>query len=256
MSELPAAAVPNRRYLDPRWATAYPESRDLAVPYLWGTMGIAYRRDLVGRDLDSWLDLLRPAPTLRGRILMVADHFDLFAVALQALGFSMNSTDDTQIAAAADLLKAQRPAVLRYGALATDAHSELLTGQVAAAVTYNGDAAALRRHNAQVVYVIPREGGALWLDFLAIAAHAQHPALATAFLDFINRPEVAARNAQDLAYATANLAAERLLPAQMRHDPVIYPDAGTLRRCESYTRLPASATAARQQAYAALMHGD
>ncbi|WP_295392458.1 spermidine/putrescine ABC transporter substrate-binding protein [uncultured Thiodictyon sp.] len=256
ISPLDPAAIPNRRYLDPRWATAFPDSQDVAVPYLWGTMGIAYRRDLTGRDLDSWLDLLRPAPALRGRILMVADHFDLFAVALKALWFSMNSTDGAEIKAAADLLRAQRPAVLRYGSLTTDAHSELLTGRVAAAVTYNGDAAALRRRNAQVVYVIPREGGALWLDFLAIAAHARHPALAAAFLDFINRPAVAARNAQDLAYATANLAAERILPAQMRHNPLIYPDAATLGRCESYTQLPASAMAARLQAYAALMHGD
>jgi len=256
ISPLAPAAVPNRRFLDPRWAAAYPESQDTAVPYLWGTMGIAYRRDLVGCDLDSWMDLLRPAPPLRGRLLMVADHFDLFAVALKALGFSMNTTDGAQIQAAADLLRAQRPAVRRYGALAIDARSELLTGQVAAAVTYNGDAAALRRRNDQVVYVIPREGGALWLDFLAIAAQGAHPALAAAFLDFINRPEVAARNAADLSYATANLAAERLLPAQLTQDPLIYPDAATLARCESYIRLPAAAIGARQQAYTALVHGD
>jgi spermidine/putrescine transport system substrate-binding protein len=256
LKPLDPTAIPHRRHIDPRWEAAYPDSRDSGIPYLWGTMGIVYRRDLVGRDLDSWLDLLRPDPALRGRILMIADHFDLFAAALKALGFSMNTSDAAQIQAAADLLKAQRPAVFRYGALALDTHSELLTGQVAAAVSFNGDAAALIDRNAQVAYVVPREGGALWLDFLAVAARSAHPALAAAFLDFLNRPEIAARNARDLNYATPNLAAEHLLPPAFLQDPLVYPDPGTLARCESYARLPAPAVSARMRAYAALVHGD
>ncbi|MBV5276264.1 MAG: spermidine/putrescine ABC transporter substrate-binding protein [Lamprocystis purpurea] len=256
LEPLDPTAIPHRRHIDPRWDAAYPGSRDYGLPYLWGTMGIVYRRDLVGRELDSWLDLLNPAPALRGRILMIADHFDLFAVALKALGFSMNTSNTAQIQAAADLLKAQRPAVFRYGALALDARSELLTGQVAAAVSFNGDAAALIDRNDQVAYVVPREGGALWLDFLTVAARSAQPALAAAFLDFLNRPEIAARNARDLNYATPNLAAERLLPATFLQDPLVYPDPATFARCEFYARLPAPAVSARMRAYAALVHGD
>ncbi len=253
---LDPGAIRNRRHLDPRWDSAYPASRGYAVPYFWGTLGIVYRRDLTGRDLSSWMDLLRPNARLRGRILMVADALDLMGVALKALGYSMNSADPQELNAAADLLRDQHPAVRRYGALGVSEESEVLTGAVAAAVSYNGDGAALRGRNPQVAFAVPREGGALWVDYLAIAARARQPALAAAFIDFLNRPAIAADNARQLSYATPNRAAERLLPSAFLADPLIYPDPATLARCETYAPLSPEALAARFQAYAAIVHGD
>ena len=249
------AAMPNLAHLDPRWLPEQPAARNAAVPYVWGTLGIAYRRDLIGRELDAWMDLLRPTSDLVGRILMTSDSYDLIGMALKALGASMNSEDPAAIAAARDLLLAQQPAVHRYGALGVDASSELVSGEVVAGMTYNGDAAALMEHNTSIVYVVPREGGALWVDYLAVAATSTHKALANAFIDFLNRPEVAARNAQGIYYATPNRAAEALLPADFRADPLVYPDAETLTRCELYRRLSPAAQRTRVQATGQVVHG-
>jgi spermidine/putrescine transport system substrate-binding protein len=249
-------AVPNLVHLDPRWLPEGPIARGAAVPYVWGTLGIAWRRDLLGHDLDTWMDLLRPDADLRGRMLMSADSLDLVGMALKALGHSMNSADPEALAAARELLLAQAPAVRRYGALAVDETSELLSGEVAAAMTFNGDAAALMEHNEAVAYLVPQEGGALWVDYLAVAAASERKDLAAAFIDYMNRPEVAARNAQGIYYATPNRAAEALLPASFRADPLIYPDAQTLRRCEPYLRLSPEALRARVQTYGQVVHGD
>jgi spermidine/putrescine transport system substrate-binding protein len=255
IAPIDAAAIPNRRFVASRWEQAYPYSSGYAVPYLWGTLGIAYRRDLIGRDLDSWMDLLRPEEDLAGRMLMSADSLDLIGMALKALGHSMNSADPEALAAARDLLLRQKPAVYRYGALAVNAQSELLSGVVAAAMTYNGDAAALMEENDAVVYVVPKEGGALWVDYLAIAAKSGRKDLAATFIDYMNRPRVAARNAEALHYATPNAAAEALLPEGVRSDPLVYPDAPTLARCETYARLPPEALRRRVQAYASIVFG-
>lgn len=264
------AAAPNLTHLDPRWMPrrrehpGSPGSRGpekpgdtphAAVPYVWGTLGIAYRRDLIGQDMDSWMDLLRPAPELRGRILMSGDSLDLVGMALKALGHSMNSGDPGALAQASELLLAQQPAVRRYGALGVDEDSELLRGEVVAAMTYNGDAAALMEHNPAVIYLVPREGGALWVDYLAVAAASTRKALGIAFIDYMNRPEVAARNAQGIYYATPNRAAEALLPESYLADPLVYPDAETLERCEVYQPLAPEALRARVQAYSRIVHG-
>lgn len=246
--------IPNRVHLDPRWLPDGP-ARHAAVPYVWGTLGIAYRRDLLGGDLRSWMDLLRPRPDLDGRMLMAADSLDLLGMALKALGHSMNSEDPAALKAAGELLLAQAPAVRRYGALGLGKDSELLTGAVAAAMTYNGDAAALMEHNPGVAYVVPQEGGALWVDYLAVAAASERKALARAFIDYLHRPEVAARNAQAIHYATPNRAAEALLPASFRGDPLVYPDAATLSRCEPYRALSPGSLRARVQIYAQVVHG-
>ena len=255
IAPIDSAAIPNRRFVASRWERAYSHSAGYAVPYLWGTLGIAYRRDLIGRDLDSWMDLLRPRADLVGRILMSADSLDLIGVTLKALGHSMNNVDPDALAAARDLLLSQKPAVHRYGALAVNDHSELLSGDVVAAMTYNGDAASLMEENDAVVYVVPKEGGALWVDYLAIAAKSRRKELAAAFINYMNRPQVAARNAEALHYATPNAGAEALLPEAFRTDPLVYPDARTLSRCETYARLPPAALRKRVQAYASIVFG-
>jgi spermidine/putrescine transport system substrate-binding protein len=255
IAPIDAATAPNLAHIAPRWLPAGAAGRAAAVPYVWGTLGIAYRRDLLGRELDSWMDLLRPEPDLAGRILMSSDSLDLVGMVLKALGHSMNSTDPQALAAARDLLLEQAPAVHRYGALAVDEGSELLGPDVVAGMTFNGDAAALMEHNTSVVYVVPREGGALWVDFLAVAAASEQKALATAFIDYLNRPEVAARNAQGIYYATPNRAAEALLPAAFRADPLVYPDADTLARCEPYRRLTPEAQRTRAQIVSQVVDG-
>jgi spermidine/putrescine transport system substrate-binding protein len=249
------ASAPNLAHVDPRWLPEPATGPLAAVPYVWGTLGIVFRRDLTGRDLTSWMDLLRPSGALRGRILMSADSLDLVGMALVALGHSMNSDDPVALAEATELLLAQRPAVHRYGALGVGEDSELLTGAVAAAMSYNGDVATLMAHNPTVTYLVPREGGALWVDYLAVAAASRHKALAGAFIDYMNRPEVAARNAQGISYATTNRAAEALLPEDFRADPLVYPDAATLARCEPYRRLAPESQRARVQAYSRVVHG-
>jgi len=252
---LDSASMPNLIHVDPRWDAAYPQSQGWAVPYFWGTLGIAYRADLTGGPLTAWSDLFQPAPALAGRILMVDDTFDLVGMALKAAGHSMNSTDPAQLAEAEAMLRAQRPAVRHYGSMSVEEGADLLSGDIVAAMTYNGDAAMVQEYNDAVVYTVPKEGGALWVDYLAIAAHAREPELSAAFIDFLNRPDIAARNARYLHYATPNRAAEALLPASFRADPLVYPDAETLSRCETYARLPASAVRARVQIHSAIVHG-
>ena len=61
----------------------------------------------------------------------------------------------------------------------------------------------------------------------------------TQFIDFLNRPDVAARNALFVKYASPNRAAEELLPEEFLQDPGIYPSEEVLQRCEFYGTLPA-----------------
>ncbi len=247
--------MPNLRYIDPSLDRAYAGTSGLAVPYFWGTLGIAYRTDLVSRPPHSWLDLLRPDAALSGRIMMIADSFDLIGMALKALGHSMNSNDPDALAQAAALLAEQKPAVRRYGTVSLGADSELLSGEVIAAMSYSGDAATLMDRDATIAYVVPREGGAIWVDYLAIGARGRR-SLAAAFIDFLNRPEIAARNARYVFYATPNRAAEALLPAEFLQDPLIYPDAKTLAHSEHYGNLTPDALRRRVQVYSAIVYGE
>jgi spermidine/putrescine transport system substrate-binding protein len=103
---------------------------------------------------------------------------------------------------------------------------------------YSGDVLMLQEHDPNVRYVVPEEGTNIWLDLWSVAASSTHKAAAYRFIDYLNIPEQAAKNALFVHYATPNLAADRLLPASYHQDPVIFPPADVVRRSEHFEMLP------------------
>ncbi len=237
LAPLPDKALPNLRHIAPRWYQSYPQSEGYGVPYFWGTLGIGYRRDLLGVEVTSWMQLFEPPATARGKLVMLRTSRDVIGMALKALGHSANSEDPAALDAAERLLMAQQPGVRKYGYVGVQADSELVSGQTVMSMMYSGDALMVKEHHPQIEYVLPKEGGNLWVDYWAILNSSKQQALAARFLDFLNDPRNAARNAQFVYFATPNSAAEALLPEDFRADPVIYPDPALLARCEAYHEL-------------------
>ncbi len=232
------ARIPNLRHLEARWRSAFPASERYAVPYFWGTLGIGFRRDLAGTEFRSWGDFFRPAERLRGRITLLKSNRDVLGMALKSLGYSANTTDRERAREAGRLLGAQRPFVRSYEYVSLGPDSALVTGEVWAALMYSGDALMVREHNEHIAYVVPDEGGNLWVDYLATLQSSPRKDLAAQFIDFLNRPTIAARNAEYVYYATPNLAAREHLPSGYFEDPVIFPPPDVLARSEVYRPLP------------------
>lgn len=238
VSKLDPERIPHLKHIDSRWSKAFEGAVGYGVPYFWGVLGIAYRRDLVDRPLRRWMDVFRPAKALCGRIVMMNQSRDLIGMALVALGFSANSTDAEELEAAETLLMAQKPCVKDYYYLALSEQSALVTGEVVAAMMFSGDARMVRDHHEAIDYSIPEEGTNLWVDYLVVMANSPRKELAHRFIDFLNEPKRAARLAEYLFYASPNLAAEPFLSDKHRHDPVIHPPREVLQRSETYNRLP------------------
>jgi spermidine/putrescine transport system substrate-binding protein len=242
--------IPNLKHVDSKWSRAFEGAEGHAVPYFWGTLGIAYREDLVKAPPQSWMDLFRPAEEFHGKIAMVDSQRDFLGMALKALGYSANSSDSREINEATELLLAQRPFVKSYNYMVLDEDSAIVKGDVAMAMMFSGDALLVQEQDEHIKYVVPREGGNLWVDYLVAMESSNNKGLAYDFINFLNQPENAAQLAEYVYYATPNKAAEKLLPAEFLADPVIYPDEQTLSRCEAYLPLSARATKKRNTALA------
>lgn len=105
------ARLPALRHVARRWRDSCGR---YAVPYLWGTLGIAYRSDRIEQAPRSWADLLKPARPDEPHIVMMEDHEDILASPLILLGHSINTSDLDQLKAAFELLRSQSEAVLTY----------------------------------------------------------------------------------------------------------------------------------------------
>ena len=77
----------------------------------------------------------------------------------------------------------------------------------------------------------------MWADYFVVSSSSSNKPLAARFLGFLNRPDIAARNAEYLYYATPNEAGLALLSAELRADPVVFPSDEVLSRSEVYREL-------------------
>ncbi|WP_462322585.1 polyamine ABC transporter substrate-binding protein, partial [Halochromatium sp.] len=235
LQPLDKSAIPNLVHADRRWIDGYFGVEDYAVPYLWGTTGLVWRSDLIEEPIQSWRQFYEPEEAWKGHLMVLNQYRIAFGMALKMLGHSFNPDDPAAVDEAVQVLRAQEPFVQSYGYFKTDADSGIVSGDTWMGQTWSGDALLLMERNPAIRYVVPEEGGELMIDYLVVPAKAAEPALAHAFINWLQEPANAAACAQTLRFATANRAAEALLPQAFRDNPVIYPPTEVLERSEVQT---------------------
>lgn len=228
---LDQAEIPNRANLLEYFSdAAFDPGRRHSMPYMWGTLGIGYRKSRCDGVPDSW-KWLYESDRHAGRLALLSEASTVLAVAFKYLGHSVNATDPEVFRAAEALIIAQKPHVRAF---APDTGQDLLlAGEVDIAMEWNGDILQAMDRDPDISYVVPREGSILWEDALAIPKGAPHPGNAHRFINFILDPATGAAIASAIRYATPNAAAIALLPPEYLENPVIFPRGRVLERCET-----------------------
>jgi spermidine/putrescine-binding protein len=225
------------RFQSPPWDPRL----EWSVPYMWGATGIVYNRKLSPAPA-RWADLWNPA--LKGRVTMLDDPAEVLGAALRKLGYSLNSTEPDQLAAAAREAIAQKALLRAY--LNAEVRDQLVAGDVLAAQLWATTAQQAMDASAQLAFVYPAEGFAVYVDTAVILRESRRRELAHRFIDYLLRPEVGASVVRASRTATANAAARRLLP-EAAASRVLYPPEEVLRRGELFEALPAGAQRLRDR---------
>ena len=224
--------IPNMKHIDPDPNFSDPSFNPglkFGVPFMWGTQGVGYRISKVDGVPDSWGDILA-SDKYAGRIALLEDVRAMIGFSLKYLGFPMNSVDPDEIAQARDLLIKNKK---NFKTFAPDSGQDLLlSGEVDLAVEWNGDIVQVMEEDDDLAYVVPKEGGMVWMDNMCIPKGAPNPGNAHAFLDHVLDPVVNAEIANTIHYPTANLSARELVLPEDLANPAIYPPPETLARCE------------------------
>jgi putrescine transport system substrate-binding protein len=212
------------------------------VNYMWGTTGIGLnlrkvRERLGTQPLNTWDIVLKPelATRLKDCGIQVLDApEDVLPNVLNFLGLSPDSKKPEDLQRAGDAMFRVRGVVQKFHS--SEYINALANGDICMAVGYSGDVIQAKKraeeakNDVEIAYYIPREGALMWFDSIAIPADAKHVAEAHAFIDFLMRPQVAAANANFVAYASGNLAAKPLVKPELLNDPSVYPDETTFKR--------------------------
>jgi spermidine/putrescine-binding protein len=194
-----------------------------AMPYQWGTTGLAWRRDLVRTAPAGWG--VFDDGSLRGKVTMLDDGREVLGAMLRWRGHSVNAVDDGQLREAKRDALQVKPNLRAY--LSATVKGQLVSGDVVVAQLWSGDTRQAQLEEPRIEYTIPIEGSLLFTDYLVIPRAAPNRRAAHAFLNYVLRPPVAAEIAEQTGYGPANGPAIAL----MAH-PVEPPDARLLQRLE------------------------
>ncbi|ORM82367.1 spermidine/putrescine ABC transporter substrate-binding protein PotD [Pantoea deleyi] len=204
-------------------------NNDYSIPYIWGATAIGVNTDEIDASkVTRWADLWKPE--YKQSLLLTDDAREVFQMALRKLGYSGNTRDPAQIKAAYLELKKLMPNVLAFNS--DNPGNPYMEGEVNLGMLWNGSAYVARQAGTPLAVVWPEEGGIFWMDNLAIPANAKNRAGALKLINFLLRPDVAARVAETIGYPTPNPAAKALLPPAVANDPSLYPPADVIKHGE------------------------
>jgi spermidine/putrescine transport system substrate-binding protein len=232
---LDLSLIPNVVNLAPEWKDpTYDPGNAHSVPYMWWTTGFAYDTKRIKEDLTSWSALWDER--WKGHIGMLDDYREAFAVALIRLGYSVNTTDETQLDAALAMLQQQKPLLRDY---AGDEIPGLISGDFWISHAWSGDVYQVQSERESVTYVLPEEGAVRGSDTMVILADAPHPIAAHLFINYMLDAEVSAANTNYIGYMGPNEAAKAFISPDILNDPTVNPDKALLDKLQELDDLGA-----------------
>ena len=173
-----------------------------AVPYYWGTVGIVYNKKTVSKeDLQEGWNILKNKK-YSGKIYMYDSERDSFMIALKALGYSMNTTNKSELQQAYEWLVEQNK-TMKPVYVGDDVMDNMISGNKDMAVVYSGDGAYIISENSNMGFVVPEQGSNNWIDGMVITKSCKNTELAHKFINFFLQKDVAIQNTAYIGYDSA-----------------------------------------------------
>lgn len=247
--------VPNFRHVSANFRDlAFDPGNLYSVTYNWGLAGLIVRKDHVGRPVTTWSDLWDPA--LAGRVLVWDDKDILIGIALQSLGYSINTDSASELDEALQMLLRLRGHATASGYSPEVAFQALEGGEVVLMYGWSADALRAREEGMDIDFVLPAEGSIQWIDNFVIPASSPRKQLAEAFIDFMLRPEISAQVVNEQYFPTANESAYPFIDPEILADPLIFPPLAKISGAEVHAPASPSVREMHERIWAVYLAAD
>jgi spermidine/putrescine transport system substrate-binding protein len=226
------------RYVDKALLAKLPKTvNDYAIPKDYGTIGVIWDPVAVGGNIKTWQDYLDAGarPGVSGKVELTDVPDETLGIALWAAGKSSNTTNKSDLSAAADVMKTFAKNVKAFNEFDTDG---LANGSIVMAVVSQGTARLVMQRNKKLKYVIPQPHSKLWVDEYAIPAHAHNVDQAYTFINFMLQAPRQLRDVAFIGYPTSLPGLSKKLPASVPLRNIIFIKPSDLDRLVAYVVHP------------------
>ncbi|WP_066373556.1 ABC transporter substrate-binding protein [Herbidospora mongoliensis] len=232
------AANAGAKYKNP----AYDANNTYTIPYQAGVTGIAYNTKYVDEDITSIASLFDKK--YEGKVGMMADAQEVANFGMFATGVDPDKSTQADWEKAAAKLKEQRDQGIVRKYYAQDYIDAVAKGDIWLSQAWSGDVFQRQLAGEPVKFVVPQEGGTIWIDNMAIPKGAANPVDALMLMDFLYKPEVAAELTDYIQYVTPVNGVQQILAAKddkdskaLAESPLIFPTEADYAKLRSYRTL-------------------
>lgn len=222
IQELDFANIPNFEYISDNYkGQSYDPDDKYTVPYLDSYHYIIYNKETWPDGISSFADLADPK--YEGQIVSMTNMRSMMGISLESLGYDINTTEESEIAEAADLWKQIKPNVKVF--MAESPRTPLLNGECSVGILYSGDAAIAMDEMPDTFEVADIgspivHSGSNW----AVPTGAAHKTEAELFINYICEPEVMANNLDYYPYICPNTEAVAIASDSYKENPAYNSD--------------------------------
>ena len=221
--------IPNYKYVDETFKGSYYDAENkYSVPYMWSTVGILYDSKKVTDKVTDMSVMWNEKYS--GKIFMLDSVRDTIGMTLKKLGYSVNTEDDNELNKAKEELLAQRGLILGY--VTDEVKDKIISGEGYLGLVYSGEAGKAISEKDTLKYAIPENGTIYCVDAMVIPKTSENVTGAESFINFMQRPDIAARNALETCYGITNTEGKEQLPDNIKNNKGLYPDAAILEKSE------------------------
>ena len=247
LAELDYSAIPNYDLIDEQYKSlSFDPENKYTVPYTWGTVGIIYNTAMVDEPITSWGAMFDEK--YAGQVLMINNSRDALMAALCYLGYDINTTDESQLEEAFQLIYDAKNKGVYQAFVMDEIFGKMEGGNAAIAMYYAGDYLTMLENNEDLAFVVPDEGSNWFVDAMCVLKSSQHQAEAMEWINFIAGTDANLANMDYIWYASPNAEALAEYPAyyeEMYDEPldeeiynIMAAPPEVLERCELYINLP------------------
>ena len=183
---------------------SYDPNNEYSVPYFWGSVGIVYdktkvsKKDLKEEGFNIFLN-----QKYKGDIYLYDSERDSFMMALKALGYSMNTDNEKELADAYNWLL-QSVQTMSPEIVTDEIIDNMAQARKALGIVYSGDAAYIMSENENIGFYMPEQGTNIWCDAMVIPQSSKNVDLAHEFINYVSSYDAAYDNSSYVGYTSPN----------------------------------------------------
>lgn len=219
LHDLDMENIPNFENIEDEFKErSYDPDNTFSVPYLYGSIGIAYNKTKVDnpKNWDSLWD-----PQYEGRAIVQETPQEVVSMALQKINLGIENPPSEDMANAKTELEKLKPNILAYESTPA---AKLINEEAWIAQSYSDQAGIAISENSDIDYFLPEEGGMLWMDNFVIPKSAPSKYTAEVFINYMLEAEVSKLLSDEIPSSNPNKAAKELMSEEEINNPASYPE--------------------------------